>query len=224
MWDLLENSFVILFVVIDPIGLVPMFMALTHGENEAHRKRMAVKGVVLAAVILVMFAFVGDWLLGALGVGLSAFRIAGGLLLLLLAIDMVFARPSGLRAPTASEQREVEHWNDISVFPLAFPLIAGPGALTTILLLITSSRGDPLAFAATLGVLLGVLGITLAVLLLAGRLMRRLGQTGANVVTRLLGVILAALAMQFVLDGLHESLFARAAAAVAVPSLSVDAA
>lgn len=224
MWDLLENSFVILFVVIDPIGLVPMFMALTHGESEAHRKRMAVKGVVLAAVILVMFAFVGDWLLGALGVGLSAFRIAGGLLLLLLAIDMVFARPSGLRAPTASEQREVEHWNDISVFPLAFPLIAGPGALTTILLLITSSRGDPLAFAATLGVLLGVLGITLAVLLLAGRLMRRLGQTGANVVTRLLGVILAALAMQFVLDGLHESLFARAAAAVAVPSLSVDAA
>lgn len=223
MLELLENAFIILFVVIDPVGLVPMFTALTHGENEARRRRMAVKGTALAAVILVMFAFVGDRLLAALGVGMSAFRIAGGLLLLLLAIDMVFARQSGLRSTTVSEQREVEQWNDISVFPLAFPLIAGPGALTTILLLVASSRGDPLAFAAILGVLLCVLGITLVVLLLAGRLMHRLGQTGANVITRLLGMMLAALAMQFVLDGLHESLFARAAAAADVPSLSAGA-
>lgn len=215
--ELLGNIFVIFFVVIDPIGLAPIFVGLTPGESDARRKKMAVKGAGLAAVILVIFAFVGDWLLKALGIGLPAFRIAGGLLLFLLAIDMVFARRSGLRSTTASEQHEAEQRADISVFPLAFPLIAGPGALTTILLLTTSSAGDPVVFAATLGVLLVVLGIALAALLFAARLTARLGETGANVVSRLLGVILAALATQFVLDGLQESLFG----GVMVPEESV---
>jgi len=205
--ELLGNSFVIFFVVIDPIGLAPIFMALTPGVSEARRRSMALRATLLAAIILVLFALVGAPLLEALGVGLPAFRIAGGLLLFFLAMDMVFARHSGMRSPTASEEHEAEQRDDISVFPLAFPLIAGPGALTTILLLTGSREDDPLAFVAVLAVLLLVLGLALAALLLAARLMRHLGQTGTNVISRVLGVILAALATQFVLDGLREGLF-----------------
>lgn len=209
MLELLVNSFVIFFVVIDPIGLAPIFMALTPSVSEARRRRMALRATLLAAIILVLFAFVGAPLLKALGVGLPAFRIAGGLLLFFLAVDMVFARHSGMRSPTASEEHEAEQRDDISVFPLAFPLIAGPGALTTILLLTGRREDDPLAFAAVLVVMLMVLGLALAALLLAARLVRHLGRTGTNVISRVLGVILAALATQFVLDGLRdEGLFA----------------
>lgn len=204
----LINLFVVLFVVIDPIGLAPMFGALTRGGSAIYRRRMAVKAVLLAAGILFLFAFTGDWLLRALGISVSAFRIAGGLLLFLVAIDMVFARHSGLRSTTVREQEEARFKEDISVFPLAFPLLAGPGALTTVLLLVGEARGDVGAFWSMLGVLGFVLLLAFAALMLAGRLMTLLGETGANVVDRLLGVILAALAVEFVVEGVRSAFLA----------------
>ncbi|MEJ2686187.1 MAG: MarC family protein [Gammaproteobacteria bacterium] len=195
------NAFLLLFVAIDPIGLAPMFAALSSGSSRSQQRNMAIKGVTLAAFILLLFTLAGDSLLHALGIGLPAFRIAGGILLFLLAIDMVFARQSGLRSATVREQREAEHKNDISVFPLAFPLIAGPGALTTVLLLTAGHRGEPLVLLAVLGILASILLVTLLSLVSAARILALLGETGANVVSRLLGLLLAALAVQFVLDG-----------------------
>jgi multiple antibiotic resistance protein len=199
------DSFVILFVVIDPIGLVPMFVALTHGESAAFRRRMALRGVTTAGGVLIVFVLAGDWLLRALGIGMAAFQIAGGLLLFLLAVDMVLARPSGLRGPTAREQQEAARSRDISVFPLAVPLIAGPGALTTVLLRVGDRGGDPEAILAVIAVLVVVLAMTLGTLLLANRVMRWIGETGVNVVTRVLGIVLAALAVQYALDGLGQT-------------------
>lgn len=204
------NAFLLLFVTIDPIGLAPLFAALSVGTERSQQRSMAVKGVALAALILFLFTLGGDTLLGALGIGLAAFRIAGGMLLFLLAIDMVFARQSGLRSTTSREQREAEHKNDISVFPLAFPLIAGPGSLTTVLLLTTGQRSDPLRLVAVLGMLAGILLLTLTALLWASRILALLGETGANVVSRLLGLLLSALAVQFVLDGVTAVLTGRA--------------
>lgn len=197
----LANLFVVLFVVIDPVGLAPIFGALTRGGSVTYRRRMAVKAILLASGILFLFAFTGDWLLRALGISVPAFKIAGGLLLFLVAIDMVFARHSGLRSTTVREQEEARFKEDISVFPLAFPLLAGPGALTTVLLLVGETQGDALAFWGLLGVLAFVLLLAFIALMLASRLMALLGETGANVVDRLLGVILAALAVQFVIEG-----------------------
>lgn len=202
------NMFIVLSVVIDPIGVTPVFGALTRGGGEAYRRRMALKGTALAALILLIFALMGDWLLTTLGIGLPAFKIAGGLLLFLIAIDMVFARHSGGRSTTGAEEQEARAKEDISVFPLAFPLIAGPGALTTILLMVGEAHGRALDFLAMVAVLLMVLAVTLLCLLGAGRLMKLLGETGANVVDRLFGVILAALAVQFVIDGIKAGFFA----------------
>ena len=199
--DKILNMFVVLLVVVDPVGVTPMFGALTRGGGDLYRRRMAFKGTAIAAAILLVFAFIGDWLLTTLGISLPAFKIAGGILLFLIALDMVFARHSGGRSATGREQEEARHKEDISVFPLAFPLIAGPGTLTTILLMVGESRGNPTQFAAMIGVLLAILALTLGCLLIAGRLMKFLGETGANVMDRLFGVILAALAVQFVVDG-----------------------
>jgi multiple antibiotic resistance protein len=196
------NSFVVLFVVVDPIGLAPMFVALAPGADALHRRRVALRSALLAALILLAFFFVGDTLLRWLGIGLPAFRIAGGALLFLLAIDMVFARQSGLRSTTNSEQLEAERRRDISVFPLAFPLIAGPGALTTVLFMSSGAHGAG-ATASQVAVLLGVLGLTLVSLWFAHWIVTRIGETGANVLSRLFGLILAALAVQYVLDGLR---------------------
>jgi multiple antibiotic resistance protein len=202
--ELLFNTFIVLFIVIDPVGLALMFVALTPGAGAGFRRRMAIHGTLLASAMLLVFYFGGAALLNALGIGIPAFRIAGGALLFLLAIDMVFARQSGLRSTTVREQREAETKQDISVFPLAFPLIAGPGALTTVLLMSSSARGV-LAFGSILAVLVLVLLITLLSLLYAAPIMKFLGETGTNVVSRLFGLILAALAVQFVLDGIHNS-------------------
>jgi len=208
MTELLLDTFIILFVVVDPIGLAPMFAALTHDIEPAQRRRLALRGVAIAGVLLITFVLVGDGLLRALGIGLPAFQIAGGVLLFLLAVDMLFARHSGLRSTTEREQREAEHRKDISVFPLAIPLIAGPGALTTVLLMVGEQGDNPVVIGATLTVVVLVLALTLLALLFAGRLLRIIGQTGANVVSRVLGVVLAALAVQYILDGLHTGLSA----------------
>ena len=192
----------VLFVVLDPIGVAWLFAALTSGHTPLQQRRTALRGVLLATMIMYLFFFFGNGLLHWMGIGLPAFRIAGGILLFLLSIEMVFARQSGLRSTTKGEQDEAQHKHDISVFPLAFPLLAGPGALTTILLMVGNiqSLGDRVVMAT---VILLVSLVTLFILLLAQTLSRLLGQTGANVVSRLLGLVLSALAIQFVIDGIR---------------------
>ena len=203
MYELLFNAFVTLIVVLDPLGLAPLFVGLTRGRSEAYKREAAIKGTALGTAILFCFALVEQGLLDALGIGFSAFRIAGGALLFLLSLDMVFARPSGMRRTTAREQEEAQEEEDISVFPLAIPLIAGPGSLTTVLLY--AGNADFLTATAVMTVLLVVLLLVLASLLLASRVMCVFGETGANVFARVLCVILAVLAVQFVLDGIRES-------------------
>jgi multiple antibiotic resistance protein len=201
MTDLLVTAFVTFLVVIDPIGQAPLFAALTPGLQTAERRRIALRGVLIAAGILVAFSLGGAVVLDVLGIGLPAFRIAGGLLLVLLSIDMVMARHSGLSATTPEESQEAAARSDIAVFPLAIPLIAGPGAITAALLQMGRAGGSLLAQAAVLGVMLGVLLLTLGSLLLTDPIMRLLGVTGTNVLTRVFGIITAALGVQFIADG-----------------------
>lgn len=208
MIEQLVKTFVVFFLVVEPISLVPMFAALTRGGEPGYRRRMAYKSVAISALIFVLFAAAGDYVLTALGVTVNAFKIAGGLLLFLLSVDMVFARQSGLRSTTVREQDEARYREDISVFPLAFPLIAGPGALATLLLFVVDTRGQPLALLGVLAVILGVLAVTLGLMLATAPVMRVMGVTGANVVSRLLGVVLAALAVQYVLDGVTNAILA----------------
>jgi len=198
------NALIVVFVVIDPPGVAAMFAALTRAGDNHYRRRMAVKATLLSAGILFVFAFIGGPLLNSLSVSVPAFKIAGGILLFLVAIDMIFARQSGLRSATVREQEEARFKEDISVFPLAFPLISGPGALTTVILLTGSARGHLLQFGAVLVILAIVLAITFVALLASGAIMRLLGVTGSNVVDRLLGVVLAAMAVQFVIDGVRS--------------------
>jgi multiple antibiotic resistance protein len=204
MLELAFNAFVTLLVVVDPLGLAPIFAALTRGYPEKRKRETAIRGTVLGTGILLIFAFVGDGLLGALGIGLPAFRTAGGILLFLLALDMIFASPAGLRSRTVREQEEISYEHDVSVFPLAIPLISGPGAITTFLLY--AGGRDLAGITGFVVVLLVVMLLTLVALLLAPRIMRLFGETGANVLTRVLGVLLAALAVQFVFDGIQSSL------------------
>lgn len=204
MLDLAFNSFVTLVVVVDPLGLAPIFVALTRGYSRKRKKEAAIRGTIFGAIILFLFALVGDSLLGALGIGLPAFRIAGGALLFLVSLDMLFARPSGMRSRTIREQEEDSYEEDISVFPLAIPLLAGPGAITGVLLY-TGGR-DTLEVVTVLGVLTAILLLTLLSLLLAPRVMEIFGESGTNVLSRVLGVLLAALAVQFILDGIKDSL------------------
>mgnify|MGYP001812932429 FL=1 len=203
MYEQLLKTFILFFVVIEPISMVPLFGALTRGAEAGYRRRMAFKAVAISAGIFIVFALVGDYLLQALNVSVNAFKIAGGMLLFLLSVDMVFARNSGLRSTTVREQDEARHREDISVFPMAFPLIAGPGALATLLLVVSEVRGDLAEVGLTLGVVMVVLLITLILLLATTQVMRVLGVTGANVVSRLLGVVLTALAVQYVIDGIR---------------------
>ena len=205
MTEHLIKTFIIFFVVIEPVSLVPMFGALTRGGEPGYRKKMAWKSVAVSAGIFIVFALVGDWLLRVLGISVSAFKIAGGMLLFLLAVDMVLARESGLRSTTVREQEEARYRDDISVFPMAFPLITGPGTLATLLLLTAETTGYA-EFSLVLGMGLLALAVTLVLLLLTQPLMRVMGVTGGTVVSRLLGVVLAALAVQYVVDGFTEVL------------------
>jgi multiple antibiotic resistance protein len=201
MTEALISVFVTLFVVIDPIGVAPLFMSLTPTETTAERRRLALKGVGIGAAILFVFGLFGEALLQALGIGMPAFRIAGGILLVLLSIDMLMARDSGLRNTTEDETQEGAARADISVFPLAIPLVAGPGAMTSIVLLMGEAEGDRRMQGAILATMAVVLVISLLCLLAAGALMKILGVTGVNVITRVFGIITAALGVQFVIDG-----------------------
>ena len=200
--DLLKFA-IAFFVVVEPVSLVPAFAGLTAGAGSDHQRRMAVKAVIVAAAICLLFALGGTAFLDVMGISLDAFKIGGGVLLFLIAVDMVFARESAPRHTTAQEASEARRREDISVFPLAFPLITGPGALAAILLEVSEPGLSIAAKAALLGVILLVLLITLAFMLLATPLMRVIGVTGSNVVSRLSGVVLAALAVQYMIDGLR---------------------
>lgn len=205
MTNTLVHAFVTLFVIVDPFGVAPIFLTLTIGSDDQYRKRMALRGTVIATIVIFVFAFVGDYLFRALGVSIPAFSIAGGVLLFLLAIDMVLARRSGLRSTTVSEDREAGSREDISVFPLAIPLIAGPGALTSILLLMERTNHVIALQAGIIAVLLVVMGINYIALSFAHHVTRLLGVTGVNVVGRVFGIILAAVAVQFILNGIERS-------------------
>jgi multiple antibiotic resistance protein len=203
--DVIVRSFVIFFVIVDPIGVAVIFAGLIPHADREMRRRIAIQAVTIAGVLIFLFGAIGEPVLTALGVTMPAFRIAGGLLLFLLATDMVFARQSGMRKPTAPEESELRHQRDIdiAVFPLAFPLLAGPGALTSIVLSVGRAHGF-LEIASVFGSMLIVLGLTLVALLTAGRVTKLLGVTGANVIGRVLGVILAAIAAQYVVDGITQ--------------------
>lgn len=194
------TAFVALFVVIDPIGLAPLFVALTRGMTQRARMRIGLRAVGTATALLLLFGLAGESVLGFLGISMPAFRIAGGLLLFLTALDMLFERRTKRREDQADDDAE-----DPSVFPLAMPLIAGPGAIATMILLTGQSGGDPIYVAEVMGVMLAVLALVLLLFALAGGMERLLGATGINVVTRLLGMLLAALSVQFVLDGLRAA-------------------
>lgn len=206
MAEQLIKTFIVFFVVIEPVSLVPMFGALTRGGEGGFRRRMAFKSIGISALIFIGFALAGDFVLKALGVSVDAFKIAGGLLLFMLSVDMVFARQSGMRSTTVREQDEARYREDISVFPMGFPLIAGPGSLATLLLFVVDARGDLQQWALLIGVIFVVLLVTLVLLLSTTWVMRVLGQTGANVISRLLGVVLSALAVQYVVDGVSNLL------------------
>ena len=200
----LVKFFVVFFVVVEPISLIPLFAGLTEGANEAYKRLMAGKAAAISLGICILFALVGAKFLDIMGISLDSFRIAGGTLLFLISLDMVFARTSGTRSTTPEHEESLKR-EDISVFPLAFPFIAGPGALATILLTAGEVWGKPVLFAGFLGVVALVIAVCLALMLGAERLMNLLGVTGAAVMSRLSGVVLAALAVQFISDGIRGS-------------------
>lgn len=206
MLDQVVKFFVVFFVVVEPISLIPLFASLTQGASEHYKRRMALKAAAIAAGICVLFAVLGARFLELMGISLNSFRIAGGTLLFLIALEMVFARESGTRS-TGAEEAESRRREDISVFPLAFPFIAGPGALATILLAVGEASGRWMLLFGVLAVVGAVILICLALMLAAPRLMRLIGVTGANVMNRLSGVVLAALAVQFIVDGIRGSFF-----------------
>jgi multiple antibiotic resistance protein len=204
MIALFLSAFVTFLVVIDPPGCAPIFAGLTRDATAAERRSMAIRASLIAAGILLFFGLLGEDLLKMLGISLAAFRIAGGIMLFLIALEMVFERRTQRRESRAQEVEADPEHDDVSVFPMAIPMIAGPGSIASIMLLMARSDGlqESLVVLAALG---AVLLLTLISLLAAGWLMRLLGHRMEAMLTRLLGVILAALAAQFVIDGISVS-------------------
>ncbi|MEA3539987.1 MAG: MarC family protein [Pseudomonadota bacterium] len=203
MTELFISALATLFVVIDPPGCAPIYSSLTAGASAQQRRSMAIRSVLVAAAVLLFFAFLGKGMLAALGISLDAFRIAGGILLFLIASEMVFEKRTERRNSRAQEvaSKEIE---DVSVFPMAIPMLAGPGSIASVMLLTSQANGwvERSVVLLALGI---VLALTLLALLTAGPLMRLLGEKIEAMITRLLGVILAALAAQYVIDGIRAS-------------------
>lgn len=193
------------FATIGPIDVATMFAAFTVAAPRRERRRIAVKACLIALAILITFALIGRFMLDSLGISLAALRAAGGILLLLIGIDMVFARHSGATSTTTDETDEAIEKHDVAVFPLATPLIAGPGAIGATLLLMAEAHGDLLHQAIILSSLAVIVGLTLISMLMAGEINRFLGVTGMQVITRIFGIILSALAVQFLFDGIAQS-------------------
>jgi multiple antibiotic resistance protein len=205
MGDYLISALVTLVVVVDPVGTAPTFLAVTEGLPVAARTQTAVRACVIAAAVLAGTALLGDWLLHELGITLPAFRIAGGLMLFAVASEMVFGVRNERQSKLAEEAIE-EHVRHVAAFPLAIPLMAGPGAITATLLLAGQARGQWLWLAGLIGIVAVVIAACFGGFLIAGRIERLLGVTGNVVLSRLLGVLLAALAVQFVIDGVRAIL------------------
>ncbi|MDB5581092.1 MAG: MarC family transcriptional regulator [Bradyrhizobium sp.] len=203
--EFLISAFVTLLVVVDPIGLVPTFLAITQGLSLKDRRNVALRACLIATAILAGSALAGDWLLRTLSITLPAFRIAGGLLLFSIASEMVFGVRIARQSKAAEEVIE-DHVRNIAAFPLAIPLMAGPGAITAAVLLSGRSGGDPVRLGLLLAVIAAVLAICLLVFTLSARIGKLIGTTGNIVMSRLLGVLLAALAVQYVIDGLRAAL------------------
>ena len=196
--QILIGAFVTLFVVIDPVGMGPIFIGLTAGMSESVKRKIAAEASLIAFAVLAGSAVAGGWLLAELGISLAAFRIAGGLLLFAIAFEMVFERRQKRKIDDAAA---LERLSGIAAFPLAIPLMAGPGAITAVLLLAGRMNGDPVGFILLIGEVAVMVLATFAVFLASSRLERLLGTAGQAVFARLLGVLLAALAVQYVADG-----------------------
>jgi len=193
------------FATIGPIDVAAVFAALTATGTIRHKRSMAIRATLIAAVILVVFALIGELLLASLGISLAALRTAGGILLLLIGIDMVFARSSGGTSTTDEEEHEAISKQDISIFPIATPLIAGPGAMGAAILLMANAEGDITRQVIVVASLLAILLLTGIALLLASKIHQLLGVTGMHVISRIMGVLLSALAVQFIFDGIKQS-------------------
>ncbi|MEW6577368.1 MarC family protein [Sphingorhabdus sp.] len=204
MVELFISAFITFFVVIDPPGCAPIYASLTKGASAQQRRGMAIRASIIAAAILFVFALFGEDLLGALHIELNSFRIAGGIMLFLIAIDMVFEKRTERREERAQKIIETPEIEDVSVFPMAMPMIAGPGSIASVMLLMSQNEGMDRSLV-VLGALAAVLLLTLIALIAAGPIMRVLGAKAEAVITRLLGVLLGALAAQFVIDGLRAS-------------------
>jgi multiple antibiotic resistance protein len=200
--DFLITALVTIGVVIDPVGLAPTFLAVTDGMSAAERRRVALRACLIAAAILMGAGLIGDWLLRTLSISLPAFRIAGGLLLFSIASEMVFGVRIARATREAAEVAE-ERVRNVAAFPLAIPLMAGPGAITATVLLAGRAAGDPVRLGVLFAVIIMICATCLAAFLAANRIGRLIGITGNVVLTRLLGVLLAALAVQFVIDGIR---------------------
>lgn len=204
MIELFLSAFATFFVVIDPPGCAPIFASLTAGTPTSHRRTMALRSIAVASSILLIFAIFGEDLLRTLGISLEAFRIAGGIMLFLIALEMVFEKRQERRENRAEDVKSKPEHEDISIFPMAIPMIAGPGSIASAMLLMARSQGVE-ASLVVLGALGAVLVLTLFALLLAGPLMKLVGYKVEAMISRILGVLLAALAVQFVIDGVRTS-------------------
>jgi len=205
MLELYISALITFFVVIDPPGCAPIYAGLTVGASPTHARAMAIRAVGIATAILLVFALFGEQLLHALGIGLDSFRIAGGIMLFLIALEMVFEKRTQRREDRAQKVIDTPEIEDVSIFPMAMPMIAGPGSIATIMLLMSQNSGLQSSIV-VLAAMMTILALTLLALLAAGPIMRLLGARIEAVITRLLGVLLAALAAQFVIDGVKASL------------------
>ncbi len=217
MYELFISSFVTFFVVIDPLGIAPIFAVMTEGASAKFKRSMIIKATITGAIILFLFAVIGNALLNTLGISLNAFKTAGGVLLFMIALDMVFEKRTERREKT-SEEFSHEHsqvseskpniddeFDDISIFPMAIPFLAGPGSIAYIMLLMSHHTNDIHAQGVVIASMLAVLLVTVLVLMAATKIIDWLGQTVANAITRILGVLLAALATQYIFDGIKAA-------------------
>ena len=195
------KDLVALFTIVDPVGLAPVVLALTAGMSPAERTLVIFRATIIAGIVIAIFGIFGQFIFSSLGVTSEAFSIAGGALLFLVAFDMIFGRQSGARE-TARETREARTREDISVFPLAIPMIAGPGTITTIILLVSNAGTDPLQLSLVALAALITLAASLVTMLVSAQIQKRIGATGILVLSRVLGMLLAAVALQFILNGI----------------------
>lgn len=205
--DFLLNAVITLFVTVDPIGLAPIFLAVTAGMTSSQKTRTALRAVIISAFILCLFALVGERLLNVLGITIHAFRVAGGLMLLWIGFEMVFEKRAARKSESADKAVSDEHVHNVAAFPLAVPLMSGPGSITAVILLSgpANESGDPWIVAALIGVIVIILLTCLLVFMAANMLDRFIGPSMRSVLSRLLGVLLAALAVQFVIDGIRAA-------------------